>query len=52
MFADLASIPNDDRLKLSSRWLESFKHWHRLMQVKHHREAGSAKAETVAAEQK
>ena len=52
VFADMAGIPKDSRLKLSSGWLESFKHRHGLTQVKRHGEAGSAKAETVAAERK
>ena len=49
-FADLAGIPEDERLNLSEGWLTRFKDRNGLKQFKRHGEAGSADPEQVAKE--
>ncbi len=49
-FADLAGIPEDERLSLSEGWLTSFKSQTGLKSFKCHGEAASAKMEDVEAE--
>lgn len=49
-FADLACIPQDERLHLSNGWLGRFKDRYGLKMRKRHGEAASAKAETVERE--
>jgi hypothetical protein len=51
-FADMAGIPQDDRLKLSNGWLGRFKVRHGLREMRRHGEAASANANTVNAERK
>jgi hypothetical protein len=51
-FADLAGIPNDERLKLSNGWLGRFKDRNGLRQMKRHGEAASSNVETVRSERK
>jgi len=51
-FANLAGIPEDERLKLSNGWLGRFKERNGLKEVKRHGEAGSSNAETVEKERK
>lgn len=51
-FADLAGIPEDERLTLSNGWLARFKERNNLMQRKQHGEAASASADTVELERK
>ncbi|KAK2465432.1 hypothetical protein APHAL10511_002786 [Amanita phalloides] len=51
-FAVWASIPEDEQLNLSSRWLTHFKHRNNLKHIKRHGEAGSSDMETVEKEQK
>lgn len=46
-FADLVGIPEEDQLKLSNGWLESFKRRNGLKEWKRHGEAGSADKVTV-----
>ena len=50
-FAELAGVPEDDRLKLSNGWLARFKERNGLKEWKRHGEAGSANTETVKQEQ-
>jgi hypothetical protein len=52
VFADLAGVPEDDRLKLSNGWLARFKDRNGLREWKRHGEAASANDETVEQEQK
>ena len=52
VFADLAGVPEDDRLKLSNGWLARFKDRNRLREWKRHGEAASANDKTVEQEQK
>ena len=52
VFADLAGVPEDDRLKLSNGWLAQFKDRNGLREWKWHGEAASANNETVEQEQK
>ena len=52
VFADLAGVPEDDRLKLSNGWLARFKDRNGLREWKRHGEAASANNETVKQEQK
>ena len=52
IFADLAGIPEDERLKLSNGWLARFKERNNLMQRKRHGEAASASVDTVELERK
>ena len=52
IFADLAGVPKDDRLKLSNGWLTWFKDRNGLREWKQHGEAASANDETVEQEQK
>ena len=49
-FAELAGIPEDERLKLSNGWLARFKARYDLKEVRRHGEAASAKPETVEQE--
>ena len=49
-FADLAGIPEDDRLKLSNGWLGRFKERNGLREMRQHGEAGSSTAGTVERE--
>ncbi len=49
-FADLAGIPEDERLKLSNGWLGRFKARTGLKQLTRHGEAASSNMETVEAE--
>jgi hypothetical protein len=49
-FADLAGVPEDERLNLSEGWLTRFKARTSLKQFKRHGEAGSADAEVVKKE--
>ncbi len=49
-FADMAGIPDDERLALSEGWLTSFKRRCGLKEFKRHGEAGSAKPTDVEAE--
>ena len=51
IFADLAGVPKDDRLKLSNGWLARFKDRNGLREWKWHGEAASANNETVEQEQ-
>lgn len=51
-FAKLVGIPEEDRLKLSNGWLQSFKDRHGLKEMKRHGEAASASADTVEKERK
>ena len=51
-FADMASIPEDERLKLSNGWLGRFKVRYGLREMRRHGEAASADADTVNAERK
>jgi hypothetical protein len=51
-FADLAGVPDDERLSLSEGWLARFKVRNGLKQFKRHGDAGSADPETVKTEQK
>lgn len=51
-FADMAGIPDDERLALSEGWLTSFKRRCGLKEFKRHGEAGSAKPTDVEAERK
>ncbi len=50
MFADLAGIPEDERLTLSNGWLGHFKERNGLRQMKRHGEAASSNVETVRKE--
>ncbi|KAJ3558078.1 hypothetical protein NP233_g11580 [Leucocoprinus birnbaumii] len=50
-FADLAGIPEEDRLKLSKGWLSCFKKRNGLREIKGHGEAGSVKKSEAVAEQ-
>ena len=50
-FADLAGVPEDDRLKLSNGWLGRFKEWNGLKEWKWYGEATLANTETVEQEQ-
>jgi hypothetical protein len=52
IFADLAGVPADKRLKLSNGWLARFKERNGLKEWKCHGEAGSSSAETVEEERK
>jgi hypothetical protein len=52
VFANLAGVPEDDRLKLSNGWLARFKDRNGLREWKEHGEAASANDETVEQEQK
>jgi Tc5 transposase DNA-binding domain len=52
VFADLVGVHEDDKLKLSNGWLESFKERNGLKEMKRHGEAASADAETVEKERK
>lgn len=49
-FADLAGIPEDERLKLSNGWLGRFKERNGLKEMRQHGEAASSNAETVEKE--
>jgi hypothetical protein len=49
-FADLAGIPEDERLTLSNGWLGRFKERNGLKEMRRHGEAGSSNAETVEKE--
>lgn len=49
-FADLAGIPEDERLKLSNGWLGWFKERNGLKEMRRHGEADSSNAETVEKE--
>ena len=49
-FTDMASIPEDERLKLSNGWLGCFKVRYGLREMRRHGEAASANADTVNAE--
>jgi len=49
-FADLAGIPEDDRLTLSDGWLTRFKTWCGLKEVKRHGKAGSVSPDTAERE--
>jgi len=49
-FADLAGIPEDERLKLSNGWLGCFKGRNGLKEMKRHGEAASSKVQTVEME--
>ncbi|KDQ32381.1 hypothetical protein PLEOSDRAFT_154560 [Pleurotus ostreatus PC15] len=51
-FADMAGIPDDERLALSEGWLSSFKCRCGLREFKRHGEAGSANSIDVEAERK
>ena len=51
-FADLVGIPEEDRLKLSNGWLARFKDRNGLKEIKWHREAASANADTVERKRK
>jgi len=46
-FADMAGIPEDERLKLSNGWLGRFKERNGLKQMKRHGEAASSDSTTV-----
>ena len=52
VFANLAGVPEDDRLKLSNGWLARFKDRNGLREWKWHGEAASANNETIEQEQK
>ena len=49
-FTDLVGIPDDECLKLSEGWLQKFKLWNGLKEMKQHREAASAASEIVEKE--
>ncbi len=49
-FADMAGIPQDDRLSLSEGWLTSFKRRNGLKEVRKHGEAGSVNLQDVEQE--
>jgi hypothetical protein len=49
-FADLAGVPDDERLTLSEGWLSRFKGRTNLKQLKRHGEAGSAEPAVVERE--
>jgi hypothetical protein len=49
-FADLAGVPEDERLNLSDGWLSRFKDRNNLKQMRCHGEAGSAEPEVVEME--
>lgn len=49
-FADMAGVPEDERLKLSNGWLTRFKERNNLRQLKQHGEAASANIESVEEE--
>ena len=51
-FTTYVEIPEEDRLKLSNGWLESFKDRHGLKEMKRHGEAASTSAATVEKERK
>jgi len=51
-FADLAGVPDDERLSLSEGWLARFKVRNGLKQFKCHGDAASADPETMKTEQK
>ena len=51
-FADLVRVPQDERLHLSNGWLDCFKHWNGLKDIKRHGEAVSANTCTVEQEWK
>ena len=50
-FADLAGVPDDERLSLSEGWLSCFKARNGLKDMKRHGEAASAPPDTVEREQ-
>jgi hypothetical protein len=50
-FADLAGVPDDERLSLSEGWLTWLKTRTGLKNMKHHGEAASVASETVEKEQ-
>ena len=52
VFADLAGIPEDERLTLSNGWLGRFKKRNGLQQMKRHGEAALSNAVTVEKERK
>jgi hypothetical protein len=52
MFADLAGVPQDERLTLSNGWLACFKERNGLQEMKRYGEAASAKPETVEQERR
>ena len=49
-FADLARVPENERLELSEGWLTRYKTRNGLKNIKHHGEAASAAPETVEKE--
>jgi hypothetical protein len=51
-FADLAGIPDDERLNLSDGWLTRYKERIGLKEYKRHGEAASADPKTIEAERK
>jgi len=51
-FADLAGIPEEDRLKLSDSWLGKFKIRNGLREFKRHGDAASSDAKTIEEERK
>ena len=51
-FANIAGIPEDDRLKLSDGWLAKFKVRNGLKEFKRHGDAASSDAETIEEERK
>jgi hypothetical protein len=50
-FADLAGVPEDERLNLSEGWLTRYKTRNGLKNIKRHGEAASAESEIVEKEQ-
>jgi hypothetical protein len=52
VFAKMAGVPEDDKLKLSNGWLSRFKERFGLKQLKRHGEAASAEDKTVEDERK
>lgn len=51
-FADLAGVPDDERLRLSEGWLTRFKSRNSLKQLKHHGKGGSVDPESVERERR
>ena len=51
-FADMARVPQDERLKLTNGWLARFKERNGLREMKRYGEAASAKPETMEHERR
>lgn len=52
VFAKMAAVPDDDKLKLSNGWLSRYKERFGLKQLKRHGEAASVEQKTVEDERK